>query len=282
MQLVAIGGDLRYAHLIRQARMAGMDAGAIGLENAPVDGVKKATWTDVRHAEHLVLPNPFLKGPVLPHAGEAFGLTELLRHVSAGTTLMLFGPGNVPDAVRVRHPIILLAKDEPLTRALARQTAEGAIHAAQARAAYELNACPVLIVGYGRIAQALHRMLDGYGAQVTVAARRATARDEASSRGAAAIDMPDLPALIGGYRMIFSTPPERVLGESVVALIHPHALVVDLSSPPYGVDLNAAHARGIDAWREPALPGRYCPESAGLAMLNAALDAIKGGPDHVE
>ena len=58
------------------------------------------------------------------------------------------------------------------------------------------------------------------------------------------------------------------------------ALVIDLSSPPYGVDLAACHAQWINAWREPGLPGRYCPRSAGRAMLDALARLMRGGNDY--
>ena len=45
--------------------------------------------------------------------------------------------------------------------------------------------------------------------------------------------------------------------------------MIDLASPPYGVDLRAAWRMGLRAWREPGLPGRHCPESAAEALLHA-------------
>ena len=45
--------------------------------------------------------------------------------------------------------------------------------------------------------------------------------------------------------------------------------VIDLTNAPYGVDLDAARRMGVRAWREPGLPGRYCPQSAAEAILRA-------------
>ena len=64
-------------------------------------------------------------------------------------------------------------------------------------------------------------------------------------------------------------PPQRVLDAETLRRADRDALVIDLSSPPYGVDLEAAQSLGLQAWREPKLPGRYCPYSAALAMLRA-------------
>jgi hypothetical protein len=50
-----------------------------------------------------------------------------------------------------------------------------------------------------------------------------------------------------------------------------------LDLKPYGIDLRAAWALGIRAWREPGLPGRYCPRSAAAALYRAIL---RGGVRH--
>ena len=51
------------------------------------------------------------------------------------------------------------------------------------------------------------------------------------------------------------------------------AMIIDLSSAPYGVDLDAAREMSLRAWREPKLPGRYCPFSAARALLRAIIRA---------
>ena len=43
-----------------------------------------------------------------------------------------------------------------------------------------------------------------------------------------------------------------------------------------GVDLEAAQALNLRAWREPKLPGRYCPYSAARALMRAIFRAGGG------
>lgn len=73
--------------------------------------------------------------------------------------------------------------------------------------------------------------------------------------------------------LVFSTAPAMVLDAGLLARVNREAMVIDLASPPYGVDLAAAWRMGLRAWREPGLPGRYCPESAARALY----DAMKRG-----
>ena len=86
-----------------------------------------------------------------------------------------------------------------------------------------------------------------------------------------------LSGALSGKRLIFSTPPFPVLREAELARAGREACVIDLASPPYGVDVEAAHRLGLRAWREPGLPGRYCPESAALAIAASFEKLRKGG-----
>lgn len=182
-----------------------------------------------------------------------------LLHMRPGSTVFLLG-GNcdVPAGVRV----VDLMADEEFVRENAVLTAEGAVCAAMNATDAALAGSRCLVVGYGRIAQALVRMLLAFDAHVTVAARREEARAKAAAAGADAVDMAGIKAAAARADYVFSTPPAQVLGEDVLANIKSGVPVMDLASPPYGVDLDAARRMGVWAWRESGLPGRYAPAAA--------------------
>lgn len=277
MELVAIGGDLRYAHLVDWARRDGIDAAGLGLEYAGLD-IPHATLQDLRAAEIVVLHNPFgAAGMAFPYAQNPYRAEEVWAHLAPGTPVYLFGPGTAPQEFCLKYPTTSLNGNERLTLRNAVYTAEGAIHAVSERALFSLSECSALVVGYGRIGRALTGMLLGYGTKVTVAARSQEARSLAERAGAKAVDMEGMLRELPLQRAVFSTPPQRVLEEAQLSCLRRDALLVDLSSPPYGVDLKAAQAMGLNAWREPGLPGRFCPESAGRALLYAIREARKGG-----
>lgn len=277
MELVAIGGDLRYAHLIDWARRGGADAAGLGLEYAGVD-IPSATLADLSATEAVVIHNPFgPNGMAFPYAQTPCRADEVWEALPAGTPVFLFGPGVPPAEFHKKHPVINLNGNERLTLRNAVYTAEGAIHAASERAFFSLSEAGTMVIGFGRIGRALTRMLTGYGARVTVAARSPEARGLAIQAGAQAVDMEEMLDSLPGQRVVFSTPPARVLETKQLSLLRRDVMLIDLSSAPYGVDLEAAKALGINAWREPGLPGRYCPESAGRALLDAIREAQKGG-----
>jgi dipicolinate synthase subunit A len=252
----------------------------LGLEYAGLD-IPPATLVDLSETEAVIIHNPFSpSGMAFPYAKDPCRAEEVWEALPRGTPVFLFGPGVPPEDFHKRYPVTNLNRNERLTLRNAIYTAEGAIHAASERAFFSLSEASVMVIGYGRIGRALTQMLIGYGARVTVAARSPEARGLAIQAGAKAADMEEMLEVLPGQRAVFSTPPARVLEARHLALLRRDAILIDLSSAPYGVDLEAAEKLGLNAWREPGLPGRYCPESAGRAMLDAIREAQKGGDFH--
>lgn len=256
MDFAIIGGDRRFAYLAQRLRAQGCDArtldGAPGVENpAP-----RLTWKELDRARSVVMN--------APRADDA----AILARLQSGARAYFMGPGeppDVPDGVKA----IDLWKDERLVCENAYLTAEGAIAAAMRASERAIHDCECLIVGWGRIGKALTELLVGMNASVTVASRSAQGRNGAIERGARAADTAELEEALPGKQIVFSTPPARVLDEKRLRRLDEDAMVIDLSSAPYGVDVEAARRLGVRAWREPGLPGRYCPWSAAGAILRA-------------
>ncbi len=268
MKILAALGDKRYAYMVSCARAEGIDAWTYKIDTAGVSGTPELDAFELASVDCVVLPPLFVK-PLSPEA------EALLTQLSPGTTLALFSAGGVPEDIRRRFRVIDLSRDEQFVRENAVLTAEGALSAAMIRAEFALRQSRCLVIGYGRIGYALTEMLVALEARVIVAARKDAARKQAIQRGAEVADMDEMARILRDQQIVFCTPPERVLGEGQLLRMNPSALLIDLSSPPYGVDLPAAVLLGIDAWREPALPGRYCPQSAGEALFRALQIALK-------
>lgn len=260
MDFAIVGGDARYAYLTRMLCACGRDARAVDGARGEVPNVAEARREDLPEAKNVILPWPIPDGPAL------------LDRLTPGTRAYFCGPG-APEGIRRDIGIIDLWKDERLQLENAWLTAEGAIASVMNAGKAALKDSPCLVIGWGRIGKALTELLIGMNAQVTVASRSEKGRNGAAERGAEGVSTYDLADSVPGKRIIFSTPPCRVLGESTLRHVDGDALILDLSSPPYGVDLDAARALGLRAWREPKLPGRYCPFSAARALMQAVLRA---------
>ena len=136
---------------------------------------------------------------------------------------------------------------------------------AMEQADFSLSGARCMILGYGRIGKALQKMLLGLGAKVTVAARREESRLAA---GRDSIPFCDLTSHLHEMQVIFNTVPARVLEKEELSCIPKDALLLELASPPYGMDLTAAGEMGLHAWGEWGIPGRYCPKSAANILFD--------------
>lgn len=260
MDYAVVGGDARFAYLTRMLCTCGHDARAVCGVRCEVPGVPAAEPEELASARNVIMNWPCPNGE------------EFLKMLSPGCRVFFCGPG-VPKEVPERLHSIDLWKDEQLQVENAWLTAEGAICAAMNAGAASLKDCHCLVIGWGRIGKALTELLIGLHARVTVASRSERGYNAAAERGAECASTYRLGSALRGKQIVFSTPPERVLGENELKFADPDAMIIDLSSAPFGVDLDAARGLSLRAWREPKLPGRYCPFSAARALMQAVIRA---------
>lgn len=264
MGYIIIGGDARFEALARLLATRGERVAVFGRESNP--------WADaaepeaLSEAENIVVNCP----PRLARA--TMTLEEVLVRAADGATVFACGPGHPANA---DSRIVDLWADEALLGRNARLTAEAAIASAMRASTRSIAQLRCLVVGWGRIGRALTELLVAIGARVTVASRSPSGRRRAVERGAEAADTGALSEALPGHRLIFNTAPAMVLDAGTLGRVEPDAMVMDLASPPYGVDLSAAWGRCLRAWREPGLPGRCFPYSAAEALLEA-MDRLGG------
>lgn len=272
MSILTVGGDLRYAHMTRLAAAQSMEIAAVGLENCPFS-LPCAPPEAIVRADVLILPNPFRTGPVLPYAARPIGLSDIAAAAGRGAVLLLSDTAALPEDLPGNN-LIDLSQDPVYALYNAHLTAEGAAAAAAQASERALMGSMCLVIGYGKIGRRLSMLLHAMGADTAAAARSEPARALIRTDGISAFSMNDLPALLPRADFIFSTPPACVLPEPLLRLIRPDAHLMDLASPPYGFDLALAKSLSLNAVRENGLPGRYCPLSAGTALLAAVSRAL--------
>jgi len=262
MRLLIIGGDGRNRHLKVLAESRGYLAQLVGHG--------ETFLSEAVPSDRVVLPFPIAEidrmAPA-PFSSEKLPMEAVCRLIEPGAIVYATKPGPILTEYMQKNACtrIDFTEIETFTRRNAIPSAEGAIHALMTQAQVCLTGQRCLIVGYGRIGRALAQRLYGLGARVTVAARSTEARALAEGDGYDAIPLSAMAA--GGYRFLLNTVPALVIDEAVLRALAMDALVIDLASPPYGIDLDAAEKLSIRAWREPGLPGRYAPETAAWAML---------------
>lgn len=263
MRYAILGGDMRFAHLAEMLREGGRQAAGFLQEkadgaNLPLAELKKYS---------CIISNWPMKWPL---SDVQTTPEEILSHVAPGSVLLLCGP-QFPGRRRWDLQYINLWEDETLLRENAYLTAQAAVASAMRKNGLAVAGMRCMVIGCGRIGRALMEILRNMDARVTVVSGNEEKRRQARESGAQALAPGELAGALPGQKLIFSTPPAMVLDCAALEHVDADASIIDLASPPYGVDLDAAAQLGLNAVREPGLPGRWCPLSAARALYNAVL-----------
>ena len=175
----------------------------------------------------------------------------------------------------------MLSREELLV-ANAIPTAEGAIKIAIEETDITLHNNNMLIIGYGRIGTVLCTMLRGMGAYVSTIVNSSHAAALARSCGHKAIFYEDMDTHLKEADVIFNTVPEILLDKRNMKHIRKDTLIIDLASPPYGVDVNASRDFGLKVLFTNSLPGKIAPVTTAGYILETVNHIIaEGGQHHV-
>lgn len=148
-------------------------------------------------------------------------------------------------------------------------TAEGAIQIAMQEMPITVHGSNAFVLGFGRCAITLARMLHALGANTFVYARRPAQLARAFEMGIPARPLDALANEIGNAHVIFNTIPSMLMPEALLSHTDPAVLIVDIASSPGGTDFEAASRLGRKAILALGLPGRVAPVTAGKVLASA-------------
>lgn len=219
-------------------------------------------------ADFLLLPMPLRT--ITP------GQLDLLHRARPGVPV--FGGLMSPQAVStIRRtglvPVDYYARSE-LASLNAVPTAEGCLCLLMQMRTRTLWESPVLVLGFGRVGQAVARRLSALGARVTVAARSPDQRAEARCCGCHAAPLTALERLLPRFDAVVNTIPAMVLPAELLGRLPRGAVVIDLASAPGGVDFDAAQGMGLQARLASGLPGRCAPDTAGELIAQTIMNIL--------
>ena len=270
--LAVIGGDARSLSLAdawvksgRRAVTAALGPGSMSPAAA------------LQTADAAVLPVPVTAdGETLfaPLAADPVPLAVLFAAVPP--TMRVFGGVTPRLAGPFRDRVEDLLAREELLVPNAALTAEGALQCMMEKTPFTVRGSRVLVVGFGRVGQALLRVLAPLGARVTVAARRPAALTLARTMDADTLPLSHLMGC-GRFDVIFNTVPALLFDQKLLSRLDRQTLLIDLASKPGGVDWTAAKALGITAMAAPGLPGKIAPRTAGEVLYATLLNVMEEG-----
>ena len=266
MNFAMFGGDERSVRLCRLLRTDGHQVRVCALEHSLEESLT-APQAALEHAQAVILPLPCQRGGVLtaPLSDLRLPMEELLGLIPAGTPVYA---GRAEDIAPLCRALGLPLRDyfarEDLAVCNAALTAEGALALLLQESPRALAGSRVLICGFGRIGRLLALKLRSLGAQISVLARSAADLAWAAALGCRALDM-NAPQALGCFDAVVNTIP-CPLFRAPQLLAFGDALLLELASPPYGFDPDAARMLGKRLILAPGLPAATAPEAAAEAL----------------
>lgn len=231
-------------------------------------------------AENLLLPIPMCKGNKLNIQQQDIEVTkeELLRYIRTGQRVFA-GCIDKEWANRAREKGAVCydyMEEKIIAIYNSIATAEGTIAEIISTYPYNLHGTKVLILGFGTCAKTLAAKLGALSSRVSVAARSQTALMEAYASGYEAMKLAELPKVLGDYSVIVNTIPARVLTKNELSYIRKEAVIYEIASLPYGVDVEGARELGLTVNICPALPAKYAPVSSAEILKQYILEKQGG------
>jgi len=264
--IAVIGGDKRQIRLIELLLHNGYKVLSAGFEKAErlPEKTHRASATDAAQAaEIIIFPLPVSQDMCTIHAPYSryeIGIESLAKSIGEGK--IIFG-GRIKKDLFGKNRIYDYYEREEFQISNAIATAEGAIEVASRELDTTLFGTKTLVAGYGRIGKLLAKILDAYGADVTVSARKHEDFIWIKALGYRSIDTRKLADHVAEYDLIINTVPFRIFNESVLNAVKNGVLLIDLASRPGGVDFDYAESKNIRFISALALPGKTAPVTAG-------------------
>lgn len=132
-----------------------------------------------------------------------------------------------------------------------------------------LKKSTVTIFGYGHLAKSLVHYLNPIVKEIRIVCRNLAYDREIGQFGKAyrfeAIQYLDSDIFI-------NTVPSRVIHKDMLALMKQSAILLDVSSFPYGFDLEEALFLGLEAQILPGLPAKYAYKEAAALLYDAVME----------
>ena len=265
MKIAVAGGDLRMHTVARMLNDSGAECVKFGLEETNV-----ALTDAFKDAVAVILPLPCCKGGYLntPMSNVLINIGDIF---SAGGEKTIFLGGKMP-IIDERHIDYSLREEFLIKNAV--PTAEGAIEIALQELNTTLNGANAVVVGYGRIGKYLAEILKGLNCNVSVIARKESARATAEISGHTTFAFGEID-VYKSADIVFNTVPFTVIGDTELKAIHRGTAIIDLASLPGGVDEESAKTNNVKMIRALALPGKTAPETAGRVIFETVVTILR-------
>ena len=275
-----IGGDKRNIALAEMLFRLGHNVKMYGFANyeKEIHLQCKNLYETLSEAEYIIGPIPCAHSGLLnaPFHNGSVSVEDFFRLIKPSQTLLAGYMKSEIMALADKYgirAIDMLAREELLVLN-AIPTAEGAIKIAIEETDITLHNSNMLVIGYGRIGTVLCKMLRGMGARVMAVVNSGHKAALANSCGHGAVLFNEMDSCLQDADIVFNTVPKILLDSRNMKHVRKDTLIIDLASPPYGVDVNTSRDFCIKVLFTNSLPGKIAPVTTAGYILETIYNII--------
>ncbi len=260
--ILIIGGDKR--QLIADAMLKNSGYKTYHLNGEKIDNINFNDYSAI------ILPVPSTKDEVNVFAPQATSHILLSKIFSSLNGQLLITGNYTPKY----ENYIDICKRYDYSFLNAVPTAEAAIGIAIDSTQKTLWKSKILIIGNGNIGKILSSRLTCFGADITVSARNINDFTMLDAMNIKKLNTNELKSNLVDFDIIFNTVPYPVLSKDKLEYCKKDCLLIELSSPPFGIDAQAAKNIGLKFIYAPSLPGKNSPITAGEILGKTLINIL--------
>ncbi len=151
-------------------------------------------------------------------------------------------------------------------------TSEGIIANIIYNTKHSINNSNIVVLGYGKVAKPLVRALTALGANVKVGVIKKEDYQTLNNSFYTNVNMKEH---LEKADVIINTSPNKVLDEDNLKYIKWGSYILDISSYPYGIDIEVARELNIDVTILSGIPGSISPSSAAKTLSKKIKSIVK-------
>ena len=264
--ILIVGGDKRQIALQKQLEQRGWDVSMAGFDRL---GIQSGMLLS---PDYVFLPVPYKDGHgniKAPFADTPLLLKDIVAKYPRSVYVLGRCDKDAIDVLGSAIRYIDLLCDDAFLVKNAQLTAQAAVCVYAQHTDTALCDTQCVVIGYGRIAKFLCALLCALGADVTATARKERDFMLIRAQRMRTEHTDNVGDVLANADVIWNTVPSHVLGTEELSCIRRDALVIELASAPYGMEMEQAQTMGVGVHIESGLPGRIFPDSAALAILDA-------------
>ena len=276
-KFLILGGDERSLYLGEYLEANGLQVCYYAFRNTDCF---ESTAEAVNAADCIILPLPFTRDRLTLNA-PLFDGTVAVSEISAlAAPGKVFFGGQLPKSfceeleARGAECFDYFTLEE-LAVYNAVPTAEGVLGILISKLPCTVHNMKCAVTGYGKVGKILAAELKALNCDVTVFARRATDRADAYAKDIKFENITEYKDAPRDFDALINTVPAKVIGAAELEKTSRDCVLIEIASPPYGIDFQAAKEKAFEVIKAGSLPGIAAPKTAGEIIARTLIPIFK-------